>query len=263
MIDQPPPHRLFRHFSELPYSLRVLYTATALTLGLGYLFALLNIYYTYAGLAGGNPFLLTYEDLVAGYAGSGNGSILESALKGPMSTMAPPDEKSILLNWVHQGATLAAYESTVKPIVDKRCVTCHNGSNSNIPNLSSFEDLGKVTALNTGASIATLVRDSHIHFFGLSFVFFIVGLIYTHAYVRPIWFKSAVIAFPFLGTLVDVSSWYMIKVFHPFAWAEMAAGALMAACFAVMWVTSIYQMWLANPPDAILRRKTGDIPIDG
>jgi hypothetical protein len=106
---------------------------------------------------------------------------------------------SILINWVHGGATLAAYESTIKPIVDRRCMPCHSGSNPNIPNLSSFENLGKVTALNTGASIATLVRDSHIHFFGLSFIFFIVGLIFTHAYLRPVWFKSAVIAFHFWG----------------------------------------------------------------
>ena len=174
---------------------------------------------------------------MAGYAGSGTGSILESALNGPMATMAPPDEKAILLNWVKEGATRSAYESTIKPIIDKRCMSCHDGSNPNIPNLTGFDNLHKVTALNTGASIATLVRDSHIHFFGLSFIFFIVGLIFSHAYVRPIWFKCAVIALPFLGILVDVSSWYMIKVFHPFAWAEIAAGALMAACFAVMWLS--------------------------
>ena len=32
-------HRLYRHYSELPYSQRVLYTATLIVLGLGYLFA--------------------------------------------------------------------------------------------------------------------------------------------------------------------------------------------------------------------------------
>ena len=261
MKDQTPPHRLFHHFSELPYSLRVLYTSTLLILGLGYLFALLNIYYTYAGLApGSNPYMLTYQDLVAGYAGSGTGSILGGALNGPMATMAPPDEKAILLNWVKEGATRAAYELTIKPIIDKRCGSCHDGSNPNIPNLIGFDNLHKVTELNTGASIATLVRDSHIHFFGLSFIFFIVGLIFSHAYVRPVWFKSAVIGLPFLGILVDVSSWYMIKVFHPFALAEIAAGALMAACFAVMWLATMYQMWFHKPPEAILARMGGDIP---
>ncbi len=46
MKRQLPPHALFRHYSELPYSLRVLFTCILLMLGLGYLFALLNIYFT-------------------------------------------------------------------------------------------------------------------------------------------------------------------------------------------------------------------------
>ena len=52
-----PLHRHFLHFSELPLSQRVLYTAALLILGMGYLFALLNMYFTYAGKAGGNPLL--------------------------------------------------------------------------------------------------------------------------------------------------------------------------------------------------------------
>ncbi len=34
MAEQPPLHRLYHHYSELPYSVRVLYTATLLVLGL-------------------------------------------------------------------------------------------------------------------------------------------------------------------------------------------------------------------------------------
>ena len=96
MRDERPPHRLYRHYSELPYSIRVLFTCVLLILGLGYLFALLNIYFTYAGRAGGNPVMLSYEDIVVAYSGTGKGSILESALSGPMSTMLPPDERATL-----------------------------------------------------------------------------------------------------------------------------------------------------------------------
>ena len=105
MSDQPPLHRLYHHYSELPYSLRVLYTATLLTLGLGYLFALLNVYFTYAGQAGGNPWLMTEQDLVVAYSGSGTVSILEGALRGPMSTMLPPDEMNTVIAWVHKAPT--------------------------------------------------------------------------------------------------------------------------------------------------------------
>ena len=93
---------------------------------MGYLFALLNIYFTYAGRAGGNPVMLSYQDIVVAYSGSGQGSVLESALSGPMSTMLPPDEKARLLTWVHDGATKSDYDG-IKPIVDKRCMACHSG----------------------------------------------------------------------------------------------------------------------------------------
>lgn len=262
MSDELPPHRLFHHFSELPYSLRVLFTATLLILGMGYLFALLNVYYSYAGRAGGNPLMLSYEDIVVAYSGSGKGSILEGALSGPMASMLPPDERASLLTWVREGAPRPAYESEIKSILDKRCLSCHDGSNPHLQKLSDFDNVMKVTALDTGASIATLVRNSHIHLFGVTFIFFIVGLIFSHAYVRPIWFKCGLIALPFLMIACDVSSWYIIKVFHPFAIVEIAAGGLMAACFAVMWLVSMYQMWLSKPPAAIRHRMGGDIPVD-
>lgn len=263
MTDAPPPHRLYRHYSELPYSMRVLFTCMLLILGLGYLFALLNVYFTYAGRAGGNPLMLSYEDIVVAYSGSGKGSVLESALSGRMSTMLPPDERASILGWVHDGATKAAYEAGVKSIFDKRCMTCHNGSNPHLPNFSNYDSLKNAAAIDTGASIATLVRVSHIHLFGVTFIFFIVGLAFTHAYVRPVWLKCAIIAAPFVAIVLDVSSWYFIKLYHPFAWIEIAAGMMMAACFAIMWLTTMHQMWFSKPPEAILRRMGGDIPLTG
>src|SRR5436305_14346495 len=98
-----PLHRLYRHYSELPYSQRVLYTATLLVLGLGYLFALIYLYHTYAGRAGGNPMMLSYKDILTAYTGSGQGSRLESALRGPMSTMLPRDEANKLITRAHEG----------------------------------------------------------------------------------------------------------------------------------------------------------------
>src|SRR6476620_4093446 len=86
-MNDVPLHRLYRHYSELPYSQRVLYTATLLVLGVGYLFAMINLFHTYAGRAGGNPLMLSYRDIVVAYSGTGKGSRLESALRGPMSSM--------------------------------------------------------------------------------------------------------------------------------------------------------------------------------
>ena len=169
--------------------MRTLYTVTLLVLGLGYLFALIYVFTTYAGRGGGSPYMLSYDDLVVAYAGSGKRSRLETALRGPMSTMLPHDEINPIVVWVQDGADRATYEKDIKPTLERRCMSCHDGSN------------------------------------------------------------------PF-------SSWYFTKLFHPFAWMVMAAGALMAFCFAVMWVTTMYQLWFSRPPAPVIQRLGGDIPVD-
>ncbi len=35
----------------------------------------------------------------------------------------------------------------------------------------------------------------------------------------------------------------------------------MAACFAVMWLITLYQMWFMRPPEPALSRMGGDIPL--
>jgi len=258
-MSGPPLHRMFHHYSEMPYSQRVLFTSALLVFGLGYLFALTLIFVTYAGRAGGNPLMLSYQDIVVAYSGSGQDSLLESALRGPMRTMLPLEESEPILGWLHSGATRAGFESIVRPTIEKRCLICHDGSNPHIPNLTGYDNVKKVTEADTGTPIATLIRVSHIHLFGITFIFFIVGLMFSHAYVRPVWLKCAIIATPFAATVTDISSWYLIKLYHPFAWMVIGGGALMAACFAFMWVVTMYQLWFSRPPRMVLER-SGDIP---
>lgn len=259
MSSDVPLHRLYVHYSELPYSLRVLYTSVLLVLGLGYLFALIYVFHTQSGRDGGK--MLSYEDIVITYSGSGKGSRLESALKGPMQTMLPAEETKSVIDWVQAGSDRAKYESAIKPVLDKRCMACHDGSNPHLPNLNGYDNLKKVTEQDTGADVFTLVRVSHIHLFGLSFIFFIMGLIFSHAYLRPVWFKCLVVAAPFVCIVADVSSWYFTKLFHPFAWVVMGAGAAMGMCFAFMWVVSMYQMWFSKTPPVVEQRGGGDIPL--
>ena len=65
--------------------------------------------------------------------------------------------------------------------MEKRCVVCQDGSNPHLPNLVGYDNLKKMTERDTGTGIFTLVRVSHIHLFGLTFVVFAVGLIFSHA----------------------------------------------------------------------------------
>jgi len=253
-MSELPLHRHYLHYSELPLSQRVLYTAALLVFGMGYLFALLNVYFTYAGKAGGNPLMLTAEDLIVAYSGSGKGSRLESALRGPMAGMLPADERGAVMAWAAEGGTRPVYDKTIAALIEKRCLTCHDGSNPHLPNLGGFDNLKKSMEKDTGAAIATLVRVSHIHLFGLTFIFFLTGFMFSHAYVRPIWLKCAIVALPFAAIMVDVASWYMIKLFHPFVYLEILAGGVLAACFGFMWLISLYQMWFSSAPSAVQDR---------
>jgi hypothetical protein len=259
-MNELPLHRQYRHFSELPYSQRVLYTGALLVLGLGYLFALIYLFHTYAGKGSGNPMMLSYEDIVVAYSGSGKASRIESALRGSMATMLPRDELNKIVEWVQSGADRASYERDIKPILDKRCMTCHDGSNPHLINLDGYDNVKKVTELDTGTPLFTLVRVSHIHLFGMTFIFFIVGLIFSHAYFRPVWLKCAIVGVPFICIMLDISSWYFTKLYHPFAIVVMVSGGINGVCFAFMWAVSMYQMWLSSPPLEVIHRLGGDIP---
>jgi hypothetical protein len=82
---------------------------------------------------------------------------------------------------------------------------------------------------------------------------------YSHAYVRPVWFKCTIIALPFAAVIMDVFSWYLTKVYRPFAIMVLISGGLFGLCFAIMWVTTMYQLWFSSPPPAVLEREGGDI----
>jgi hypothetical protein len=251
MNDQPI-HHLYLHFQELPMSMRVLYTGALLVLGLGYIFALLYLYVAHSG-RDGDP-MLSVQDIVITYSGTTEGTRMESALRGPMSGMLDQADRVSLLSWVHAGADRRTYEARIRPIIEKNCLSCHDGSNPHLTNLDGFDNIQTVVERDTGADVFTLVRVSHIHLFGLTFIFFLMGLIFSHAFLRPVWFKCVIMATPFVCIVSDVSSWYFTKLFHPFAWVVLFSGALMGLSFAAMWFVSMWQLWFYRVPDWVAAR---------
>jgi len=251
MTDQTV-HRLYRHFQELPISMRTLFTGALLVVGLGYLFAALYVFAAHSG-ADGRPGL-SVEDIKITYSGSNETTVLESALQGPMSGMLPAKDLEILLKWIRDGASKRSYSEGIETIITVNCLSCHDGSNPHLSNLDGFENIQQVVAQDTGTDLYTLVRVSHIHLFGLTFIFFIICFIFSHAYLRPIWLKSLIIATPFAGVIADVLGWYVTKVFTPFAWIVLIAGMLNGLSFAVMWIVSMYQMWIYRVPEHLSTR---------
>jgi hypothetical protein len=251
-MSDKPIHRLYRHFQELPVSMRVLFTGTLLAIGMGYMFALIYVYTSDAG-KDGNP-ALTVEDIVISYSGSSEGTQLESALQGPMSAMLSETDLDSILKWIRAGASKDEYDASIQAVVERNCIDCHDGSNPHLSNLDGYDNISKVIVQDTGKPLHTLVRVSHIHLFGVTFIFFIMGFIFSHAWMRPVWLKCLILFTPFLCIAADVSSWYFTKLYAGFAWVVLISGGLMGLCFATMWFVSMYQMWFYKVPSHVSGR---------
>lgn len=253
------PESSYLHFSYLPMSQKMVYSLTLVVLAVGYTFAMLQIFFSHAGRDG--DAMLSAEDLRIAYSGADGDTRLEAALKGPMQAMLPAEERQTLMNWAATDKSKATFDQKVQTIVNTRCLACHSGSNPHIPKLTNFEEVSKLVEKDTGMTIPTLVRVSHIHTFGLTFIFFIVSSIFVHAYVRPLWMKCVLIAIPFLSILLDIGSWYLTKLVPGFAWVVIGSGALMGTSFATQVLMSLYQMWMPAPK--AVEANQGRLPMIG
>ena len=97
--------------------------------------------------------------------------------------------------------------------------------------------------VDEGASIATLTRVSHIHLFGIAFIFLYVGWIFALAQYPQRW-KLILISTPFAFLILDVLSWWLTKYIPSFAWLTMIGGFGYSLASTIMIFTSLAQMWL-------------------
>lgn len=247
----------FVHFKFLPMSMRVLFSMVLIVFGTGYLMAMIQVWENHAG-KDGDP-MLSAKDLMISYSGNPEGTKMETALRGAMADMLPAEKRDVIFNWLHAGSPQEEFADKIDPIIQEHCVMCHNPeANPHLPSFTDYAGVSKVTAKDEGMNIHTLVRVSHIHLFSITFIFFIVGYIFTHAYVRPTWLKCLLIAAPFVVLITDVASWYLTKVWVGFAWMVIISGAIMGMSFAAMWTISMWQMWLGKVPAEVT--ETGKVP---
>ncbi len=233
---------MYKRFSDLSTSEKLLDSMFLITIGIGYLFALLNMYYTHQG-RDGEPGL-SATDVMYAYYGSHNQTRLGAAINGPMESNLPnPAAKQDILDWISHGAKEAEFDEKVNPILQNNCVMCHSAdSGLPIPHFDSYSNVVKLTKMDTGATIPALVRVSHIHLFGIAFILFFVGRIFLLSEIPP-WLKRTVVTIPFLFLIMDIASWYITKIIPGFAYVVIANGALMGVAFGGQLLTCLYQMW--------------------
>lgn len=224
---------------KLSLTYRALFTGFLLVMGLGLLMAGAQIMLTH-GLADGKPGL-SMNDIVYSYYGNRSGSKLEAALTGSMKAKAPEAVKFTLIQWVRDGAPDAEW-GKIGPLLEKHCASCHD-EESGLPEVAKQEVAKSLAEIDHGASIASLTRVSHIHLFGIGFIFLFVGWIFGMAEFNQFW-KLILISTPFAFLIIDVASWWLTKFWPGFAWLTMIGGLGYSLASTVMFATSLAQMWL-------------------
>jgi hypothetical protein len=231
----------YRRFKDLSVSERILNTVFLLTIGLGYLMALVNVYYTHQGRDGKRG--LSMEDIVIMYYGSSHQTRLGNAINGIMEpNLKYKSDKEVILKWINNGADEAGYDERIAPILNRDCVTCHSPTiNPALPDLTQYQGVLEV-AHGGGASIPSLVRVSHIHLFGIAFILYFIGKIFLLCDIN-IYVKRVAVVIPFIAMLLDVCAWFVTTHIAWFAYVVVLSGALMGMSMGAQILLSIHQMW--------------------
>lgn len=230
---------MWSSLEDLPLPVKALFTGYLLAIGLGLLMAGAQIMLTH-GMADGK-LGLSLDDLVYSYYGNRGGSKLEAKLNGSMKEYAPGKAKLALIKWARAGAPEDEWEARIKPLTDQYCIGCH----ANMPGLANVgakDDMLKVAATDNGATINTLTRVSHIHLFGIAFIFFFIGLIFSFATGFSPIVKALLIFTPFMFLIIDIAAWWLTKMHPGFAWLVMIGGFGYSLASTVMIFSSLYQM---------------------
>jgi hypothetical protein len=231
----------YRRFSNISISERILNTCLLLTIGIGYLVALANIYYTHQG-HDGKPGL-SVKDVMINYHGSPDQTRLGTAIKGVMEgNLTYKSDKDVILKWIQNGAQEPEYIDHIAPILKRDCVICHSPAvNPSLPDLTNYSGVSQVARAG-GAPLPFLIRVSHIHLFGIAFILFFVGKIFILCEMNVI-VKRLVVIIPFAAMLIDILSWFITKSIPSFAYVVIASGALMGISMGMQILLSAYQMW--------------------
>ncbi len=236
--------REFR-LNTLPTSGKLLCTFFLICMGIGFVFSLLNVFFTYNRADGRSGFSL--HDIVLTYYGQPDVLLIESKLNGTMrKNLENEYNRESLINWAKRGAGKEEF-SEIKGIIIKNCLRCHTSGGdaafAPFDKLSTVSDI--FTRINNGISISRLITLSHIHMISIGVIFALSGIIFLFTPVNER-LKMILIIFPFGSLLLDVFSWWLTKLMPVFAIAVFIGGVFTVIGFFIQFVISLLMMWKSS-----------------
>ena len=239
-MPESSPARML-NLPSLGLSLRVLFTGYLVVVPVGLAVSGVQILLTH-GMADGQ-FGLSVDDIVYSYYGNRGSSRLEIKLNGTMKDKADEHDRAAIIKWVRLGSPRDGWDQGVSAVVAHNCVKCH-GVIPGLPSFTTYEGIKPLAKFDEGATVDGLTRVSHIHLFGIAFIFFFVCAIFSLSVGVPAPLKAAAIGMPFLFLLLDLLSWWLTRWYPSFAYLTIAGGFTYNAAAGFMIVTSLYQMWI-------------------
>jgi hypothetical protein len=232
-----------RRLRECDLAERLFYSVFLCGVGVGYLMAVAFLYLSNANLDGKPG--LSLADIADHYYGNRSGTRLEAAIRGPMSGYLTPDTTETIVAWLKSGAGRRGFKGHVQPILNQRCIGCHNptAATMGLPDLTTLEGAQAVARVDTGQSITSLVRLSHIHLFGVGLILFTVGLVFRMADL-PTGLKITLLLLPFGAIVADIGAWFLTRWDSVFAATVVVAGTVLGLSLAAQILISLYQMWI-------------------
>ncbi len=240
-------------FRDISANERILNTVFLLAIGVGYLVALSNLYLTHQGRDGKEG--LSIEDVIVYYHGSQAQTRLGNAITGIMEPkLKVKSDKDVILKWIKAGADEAGYNEKIAPIINRDCANCHSEDASPLPVLTNYAGVSEVAHAG-GATVPNLIRISHIHLFGITFILFFVGKIFILCDIN-VYIKRIALIMPFAAMFIDILSWFITRHIPAFAYVVVISGALMGISIGMQLLISVYQMWVFSNQEKVVEKAT-------
>ena len=217
-------------------------TGFLLILGLGYLFAVGNIFVAFRMADGEGG--LSVRDIRIHFHGDRTKTRLMTALQGSMKDYVDSEEQTATIRaWIEEGKEEEVFHEKVRPILEGNCVGCHSpeGDASFAP-FTGYDEVLRYAEPDRGVPVPKLIQSSHIHLFGMGLVFFCLAGIFSLSGVEST-LKTILLASPFVFILLDVASWWLTKLAPGFGFLVVLAGAGLGLSFAGQFFISLYEIW--------------------
>ena len=226
----------------LPVGTKLAITVLLALLGIGYLFGFLNIYYSYSPVDE-NPGL-SLDDIRISFYGAREMTKLEKSIDGTMKEkFFSEGDLNKTRQWIADGAKEEEWNSTIQPIFDASCSTCHSKQLKVADVVTEeYADVEEYLVQDTGKSVSRLVSLSHTHISATLSVLFILVFIFSFTLYPSTW-KSVIMIVSFLSIAMDIGAWWLAKLSPSFAILVILGGITLAMSYLVLISLSLYDMW--------------------